>query len=175
MPRFIQNRLFARDSLSSSRCITSSAKPFRPKPRNRRLNVVTIVTTPKSDGCSNLAKTTTDAIWTANVLVDPAIAAPAPRTADRRSSSPVAIGVKCTVGLKGFHVLSWLSSKRLALTSQAPRFSWAGLDAIMHKCVTSANSTTSCPEAVLETGAPLAFAPRRRLELESRLWHSRTR
>ena len=55
---------------------------------------MTMVTIPKSDGVSSRARMTTDPICKAKLPAEPAMAAPAPRTAVRRSPLPVAIGWK---------------------------------------------------------------------------------
>ena len=81
-------------------------KPFNPKLRNNKLNVVTMVTIPKSAGVSNRARITVAPICTKRDVPDAKTVAPAPRTAARRNPLPVAIEQNLPAASKGFNGLA---------------------------------------------------------------------
>ena len=70
---------------------------------------MTIVTIPKSAGVSSRARITTDPICTEKLPADPAMDAPAPRTAVRRSPHARGNRVKGAVGLEGLQLWSSLA------------------------------------------------------------------
>src|SRR5215469_3456564 len=81
--------------------MTASVKPLNPKLTNRRLNVVTMATTPKSAGVKSRARTTVLATWIAVLTPVANTEAPAPRTARRRSSLPTTTGRKAPLVSNG--------------------------------------------------------------------------
>ena len=81
--------------------MTASVKPLVPKLIKSRLKVVTMVTTPKSAGVSNLARTTVGTTRSASDSAAADSVAAAPRTASRRSSLPPATGWNAPLASNG--------------------------------------------------------------------------
>src|ERR1700723_227093 len=67
-----------------------------------KLNVVTIVTTPKSEGINSLARTTVATSWTPNTNPWANTVTPPPRTARPRKPPPTSVGWNLPVVSKGF-------------------------------------------------------------------------
>ena len=82
----------------------ASAYPFCPKLMRSKLNVVTIVTKPKSEGISSRAKTTVEINWTAKTTPWANTVAPAPRTARRRNPPSTLVSWNSPFASKGFKV-----------------------------------------------------------------------
>ena len=106
MPRLIQKRLLARESVISSRCMINSVNPFSPKLRSRRLNVVTIVTIPKSAGVSSRARMTTDPICNSEVTRRTSNGCPGATNCGPAKSLACGDRVEGAVGLKRFQLFS---------------------------------------------------------------------
>src|SRR5688572_8726877 len=80
----------------------ASVKPFSPKFMNSKLNVVTIVSTPKSPGARIRASTTVPTIWTTKPNPCENTVTPAARTANLETLTPPEVEQKSPLRSNGF-------------------------------------------------------------------------
>src|ERR1700722_18101574 len=111
----------------------ASINPLMPKLASRRLNVVTMVTTPKSPGVKIRARMTVLNTWAPSASAEAETVAAAPRTARRRNSWPPFPGSKAPLASNGIifyvfvicskgHLQRGLHSVRRIIPSGTERF-----------------------------------------------------